>query len=246
MYNEFYRRLHLEHVLGINLPTESGFIGVSPLRAAGEFGQRERELITLLRPHLVQAYRAAELRTEMSAHLALFARGVEVSGLGVILLRTDDRVARLNRCARAWVAQQFHADLGEGSPLPPALQSWLREIRADGELIGMPSTSFERDGQRLRACLLTERGERMIVLRTSRTSPTPQDLAPLHLARRESEVLLWLAMGKTDSEIAQILGVSPRTVSHTLERVYRKLGVETRLAAALRALQTDDWAVRCT
>ena len=46
----------------------------------------------------------------------------------------------------------------------------------------------------------------------------------------------WLAAGKTDRDIAAILGISPRTVHKHLQRIYEKLGVETRTAAVLRAL----------
>jgi DNA-binding CsgD family transcriptional regulator len=45
-------------------------------------------------------------------------------------------------------------------------------------------------------------------------------------------VLGWLAKGKTNRDIAQILGMSPRTVNKHLEHVFEKLGVETRAAAA--------------
>ncbi len=55
------------------------------------------------------------------------------------------------------------------------------------------------------------------------------------LTEREREVLRWLARGKTDRDIAAILGTSPRTVQKHLERVYAKLGVETRTAAVMRA-----------
>jgi DNA-binding CsgD family transcriptional regulator len=49
-------------------------------------------------------------------------------------------------------------------------------------------------------------------------------------------VLEWLAAGKTDREIGQILGTSPRTVQKHLQHIYEKLGVETRTAAVMRAL----------
>jgi DNA-binding CsgD family transcriptional regulator len=55
------------------------------------------------------------------------------------------------------------------------------------------------------------------------------------LTTREREVLNWLAGGKTDRDIASILGISPRTVHKHLQRVYEKLGVETRTAAVVRA-----------
>lgn len=57
------------------------------------------------------------------------------------------------------------------------------------------------------------------------------------LTEREAEVSYWLAQGKTNREIAQILEMSPRTVSKHLETVFRKLGVENRTSAAARCIQ---------
>jgi DNA-binding CsgD family transcriptional regulator len=57
------------------------------------------------------------------------------------------------------------------------------------------------------------------------------------LTPREGEVLSWLAKGKTNRDIGEILGMSPRTVNKHLEHVYEKLGVETRTAAVAAAGQ---------
>jgi len=66
------------------------------------------------------------------------------------------------------------------------------------------------------------------------------NLAPLsgryQLTGREIEVLHWVACGKTNRDIGDILGLSPRTVNKHLEHVYVKLGVETRTAAATLAI----------
>jgi DNA-binding CsgD family transcriptional regulator len=56
------------------------------------------------------------------------------------------------------------------------------------------------------------------------------------LTAREAEVLYWVIQGKTNRDIGDILGASPATVKKHLERVYTKLGVETRTAAANLAL----------
>jgi DNA-binding CsgD family transcriptional regulator len=64
----------------------------------------------------------------------------------------------------------------------------------------------------------------------------PFNIAAVPLTPREREVLDWVAAGKTNRDIAAILGASPRTVEKHLERIYEKLGVETRTAAAMRAL----------
>ncbi len=69
---------------------------------------------------------------------------------------------------------------------------------------------------------------------------TALDLAPLssryQLTGREVEVLHWVACGKTNRDIGDILGLSPRTVNKHLEHVYVKLGVGTRTAAATLAI----------
>ena len=52
------------------------------------------------------------------------------------------------------------------------------------------------------------------------------------LTLREREVLHWLARGKSNAEIAMILGISAATVGKHLEHIYPKLGVENRTAAA--------------
>lgn len=67
--------------------------------------------------------------------------------------------------------------------------------------------------------------------------PSLEELARMFgLTQREAEVLLWVAQGKTNRDIGQILGTSPRTVNKHLEHVYIKLGVETRTAAANKVL----------
>jgi DNA-binding CsgD family transcriptional regulator len=56
------------------------------------------------------------------------------------------------------------------------------------------------------------------------------------LTAREAEVMYWVVKGKINRDIADIVGASPATVKKHLERVFAKLGVETRTAAAGMAL----------
>lgn len=66
---------------------------------------------------------------------------------------------------------------------------------------------------------------------------SPEPLLKLGLTPRVAEALLWVAQGKTNSDIATILGISESTVKKHLLEVFEKLGVETRSAATLRALE---------
>ena len=73
----------------------------------------------------------------------------------------------------------------------------------------------------------------MIVLREESDEALVQSMMALFkLTQREAQVLHWLTKGKTNRDIGDILGTSPRTVNKHLEHVFVKLGVETRTAAA--------------
>jgi DNA-binding CsgD family transcriptional regulator len=64
-------------------------------------------------------------------------------------------------------------------------------------------------------------------------------LAPdstLGLTRREIEVLAWVAAGKTNAQIAEMLSIAPGTVKKHLEHIYEKLGVSSRTDAAVTAI----------
>ena len=68
------------------------------------------------------------------------------------------------------------------------------------------------------------------------SSATPLE-AELGLTPRVAEVLLWIAQGKTNPDIAVILGISEATVKKHVLEIFAVLGVETRTAASLRALE---------
>ena len=69
-----------------------------------------------------------------------------------------------------------------------------------------------------------------------RTGRAPVE-GPMGLTARENEVLVLLAQGLPNKSVAKRLGISPKTVSNHVERVYAKLGVNNRAAAAMAAMQ---------
>jgi DNA-binding NarL/FixJ family response regulator len=64
-----------------------------------------------------------------------------------------------------------------------------------------------------------------------------EPLVKLGLTPRATETLLWLAQGKTNSDIATILGITESTVKKHVQEIFEKLGIETRGAATVRALE---------
>jgi DNA-binding response OmpR family regulator/DNA-binding CsgD family transcriptional regulator len=77
----------------------------------------------------------------------------------------------------------------------------------------------------------------MFVLEERGDPPGPAVLMKLGLTAREAEVLYWIAQGKSNPDTATILGASVRTVHKHVEHIFQKLGLETRNAATLAALE---------
>src|SRR5205085_8559906 len=72
-----------------------------------------------------------------------------------------------------------------------------------------------------------------------RVPPGRRPNNPGGLTRREVEVLRLAARGLTTRQIADRLVISPKTADHHIQHIYTKIGVSTRAAAALWAMQND-------
>jgi len=124
---------------------------------------------------------------------------------------------------------------------PPAVLEWLRSHTPDARERGIepPALSIVQGAGSLTLRLHQQTGgdddgdEWMIIMReVSDTAVIEAMSLSLKLTAREAEVLYWVVKGKTNKDIGEILGSSPATAKKHLERVYVKLGVETRTAAA--------------
>ncbi len=187
--------------------------------------------------YVVKPLRIPEVLARLATHVRnaqatrLAREAVDVAGLGVVVLDGQGRVAWRSPQALRWLEAAFAAD-----PAPAdAAAAWLVRAQATGD-----QTLALADGRQLLARHLGASGLAESMLLLSRT--TPEAIAPRHLQQvaltpRETEVLSWLSKGKTNRDIADILGMSPRTVNKHLEHIFEKLGVETRTAAAAIAGQ---------
>jgi DNA-binding response OmpR family regulator/DNA-binding CsgD family transcriptional regulator len=144
-----------------------------------------------------------------------------------------------------WCTQQAAALLQNPSPgdrLPAEAAEWLRlklarpkQAVPDTVTIAKPGAKPNGEATgRIEFALIGQLSGDEHLLRIFEID-ADQDLERLQarvpLTRREVEVLLWLARGKSNRDIAQILEVSFRTVNKHLEQIYPKLGVESRTAA---------------
>lgn len=184
--------------------------------------------------YVVKPARAEEVLARLATHVrnaraARLAReAVDIGGHGVLVLDARGRVAWRSPQAEAWLRQFFP----ECGGTPPA--SWIESATRSAAGAAAPEFRIEREGMALlgRPVGSVGLGEFMLLLELRACAElVRRPAAPL--TGREAEVLSWLAKGKTNRDIADILGMSPRTVNKHLEHIFEKLGVETRTAAAL-------------
>ncbi len=188
-----------------------------------------------IRPPEVLARMAAHRQAARQARQARNA--LDAFGHATIAVRLQAGGARLvwqTPLARRWLPGYFGAAPDE---VPAALQQWLQQAAQGRDVRPLASA---RDARQL-VCTLQGRtvdDDWLVVLREVSDAATVEaTMQALRLTLRESEVLYWVVKGKTNRDIGDILGSSPATVKKHLERVYEKLGVETRTAAAAVAMQ---------
>ena len=126
---------------------------------------------------------------------------------------------------------------GTSAPETPApVIDWLRRhLKESEQQIEPPRLAAELGARRLTFRLHQQTGDDdwLIVMReVSDTAIIEAMSLSFRLTAREAEVLYWVVKGKINRDIADILGSSPATVKKHLERIFAKLGVETRTAAA--------------
>ncbi len=183
------------------------------------------ELRARIRVHLSNA------RSAQSARVALDAAGrhlLAVRANGAIHWSTPQATRLVN------------AATGRDDGLEIVTQhiaGWLAN-RGNDLARDAPLTIQQADRATLQLTFLGAMGPDEHLFRLTAASDKPADaLLRQHFALtiRESEVLLWIAKGKSNRDIGDILGLSARTVNKHLEQIYVKLGVENRASAAVKA-----------
>jgi DNA-binding CsgD family transcriptional regulator len=184
-----------------------------------DFTERDRLVLDLLQPHLARLWEAAKTRRLLRSLLAELDSVDDHGSRAVILLGSGIEVEYASPPAERLLRAFFRPTTGPW--LPAALAEWLES--------GSEQPLVRHRGTRR---LTVERADYALVLEESHEQ--------IQLTAREREVLAWVARGKTNAEIAQLLWLAPSTVRKHLENVYAKLGVSTRTAAVARFLGLID------
>lgn len=123
--------------------------------------------------------------------------------------------------------------------LPASLRPVVERLLANPPTPGA-SAKIEQADAALELAMIAQYRENEVLIRLNEVNPAADEArlrAALNLTEREAEVLLWVSYGKSNGVISDILNISPRTVNKHLERIFEKMGIETRSAAAAIAIR---------
>jgi DNA-binding response OmpR family regulator/DNA-binding CsgD family transcriptional regulator len=182
------------------------------------------EMLARIRVHLANA------RLTQSARAAL-----DVSGRFLLAVNRQGTIMWATPQAQKLLSANLAASPNDELVLPEPMLQWLEQVQNGKSGSKTPAMASFPDNEQLRLQYMGKLGPNEFLLRLAKESSTNQPAefsSELGLTTREGEVLSWLSKGKTNRDIAQILGLSPRTVDKHLEQIYAKLGVENRTAAA--------------
>jgi CheY-like chemotaxis protein/DNA-binding CsgD family transcriptional regulator len=190
------------------------------------------ELLARIRVHVGNA------RLSRSARAAL-----DTTGRFLLAADPAGRLLWSTPQANRLLAMADPGAAGDDPVLPAAVARWLAAW-GDGRGEHPPaSLQIGPGGHSLTIAYVgrTDRDELLLRITEDRAADhTALFRERFGVTAREAEVLLWIARGKSNRDVGEILGMSPRTVNKHLEQIYVKLGVENRAAAtaaAVRALQ---------
>jgi DNA-binding response OmpR family regulator len=184
------------------------------------------ELRARIRVHLSNA------RSAQSARVAL-----DAAGRHLLAVRANGAI----HCSTPQATRLVNAATGrdDGMEIVTShIGRWLAERAAAETGRDVPLTITEAGRPALQLSFLGAMGPDEFLFRlTAANEKSGDHLLREHfsLTARESEVLLWIAKGKSNRDIGDILGLSARTVNKHLEQIYVKLGVENRASAAVKA-----------
>jgi DNA-binding CsgD family transcriptional regulator len=234
LYRRFYRPLGVEHQIAFVLPSTPALtIGVALTRAEEDFSGRDRLLLELTRPHIIQAYRAAEMRERLAATVGALRAGFDADRTAIVLLEGDGVVTFASAAATELLGRGGVA-LEEGGHLPQVLADWVGEGEPSGRIeVGDASVLVRR---------LRSDGRTALILGEAGRALSLEALAELGLTPREAVVLNKLACGAEPEEVAAELGIAPRTVAKHMQRVHTKLGVTNRAQAMATAWAAVTYA----
>jgi DNA-binding CsgD family transcriptional regulator len=233
LYQEFYRHMGIECQVAFSLPSRPQLlVGLALTREHEDFSDREVQLLALARPHLMQAYRNAELRSARTAMLVALEEGLDVLGRHVVVLDPHGRVEFTTDGARRLLGDA----LAKRGGLPDEIREWTSAHRSSRS--AAEPLVFRTGNDCVLVRLLPSRREdrrEVLLLEGGTGELSIAALRGLGLTARQADTLRRVALGHSPARAAAAMGIAPRTVDKHLQQIYSKLGARSLSQATATA-----------
>lgn len=240
VFQEVYRVLKVDDQIVIRLDAaRPRLVAMALSRRGWGFSGRERAKLQLLRPHLLNAQAAANAMRQLQLQAQQWKQTLDCLPHALIAIGADGRPLWQSDAARPLLEAYFPEHVWPAGALPEQLRGWFSrqwQRFEDSLAVIQPLVIIGDTGRLIVRPLCGPGGQRLLLLDEQPTAAAAiAQLRRLNLTPREAEVLHGVMRGQTNPQIAQSLDISARTAQKHVERIFAKLGVQTRTAAAARA-----------
>jgi DNA-binding CsgD family transcriptional regulator len=259
VYHRYLRYMGMEENITLSLPynfvepTNTAFApvlrsnlridSIGLFREECSFTERDRTILNLLQPHLMQARQAAQAFSRLVHEKQDLHDCLNTSGS--VVIGQEGRIHWLTQKAENLLKQYFPTFNHFGQTLPERLKQWVNYQRSllskhNSSLKPLSPLKIEQSDRLLniRFAADPDKDQYMLLLSEQKSpSLSVELLETLGLSTREAEVLFWVMDGRTNAEIADTLHLSINTVRKHLEHIYLKLGTHTRAGTVVQAFR---------
>ena len=230
LYQNYYRVVGVEYQMAFTLTgTHPHVVALVFSNRHTDFTERDRAVLNLVRPHLVQAWFNAKEQGHLRSLLSSASDATAQSGAGLVVLSDPPHELTPGALMNLY---RFFGPPSKTGPVSSRVERWIaaEESRLDSpdRLELAKPLGAEIDGRRMVLRYLPGRAPDppALLLREERRRFRSHDA--LGLTARETEIVALVIKGETNVAIGQALHVSPNTVKKHLDNIYVKLGVRGR------------------
>lgn len=243
LFNTFHRPLGLRYQFAGMIPDlKPPHIGFVVHRRARDYSERDEEILRHLSDHYSVAIKNVRAFADVAGENISLNQANELVGQGIVFLTFNYQLQGMTALAAKQLEKYFGKARNRAS-LPDQVSCWMREQLskiAEQRLVGSPVEPLKvccGERQLTIRLVLHPMNPAMLVINESAAPMTIESLKCFGLTPRETEVLYWLVQGKTNAEIAFLLGTREGTTRKHVERILNHFGTQNRTATVTHVME---------
>lgn len=248
MYPDFYVPNKTRFLMHRNLHgTLPNYSPITLARNHKDFSDRDLHVLSVVGPHLERAHANSLRASTLKNVLNGYAEGLSDINQPIVAVDACGHIVWATKAALDCVSRYGKVSKHGHQVLPSPFLEWVQQ---QAQWLEDPESALKADQQLMihqGDCSLTVRlvfkgPHRLLFMDERIPAPSIEGLRHYGLTTREREVAGWVIRGKSNAEIARILGISQETVHRHLSGIYQKLRIDNRTAILAKAHHsTKHW-----